>query len=66
MNELEFLTGALHYYNIEIISVNGTRITVGRGYEIELEANGIYKLLSNNQVVAPFNDVNELCQFILL
>lgn len=66
MNNLEFLTGALNYYHIEILSVNGSRITLGRGYEIELEANGIFKLLSNGQVVAPFNDVKELCQFILL
>jgi hypothetical protein len=32
--------------------------------EIEIEANGIFKLRSEGLVIAPFADLDELCQFI--
>ena len=57
---------ALQYYTIEVLSDGGSLIKVARGYEIEMEANGIYKLISDGQVVAPFTDADELCRFILL
>jgi hypothetical protein len=66
MTAQEYLKAALNYFNIEIISINENHFTVGRGYEIEIEANGIYKLLSDGQVVAPFDDIEEMCRFILM
>jgi hypothetical protein len=66
MDAKTILLGALQYYNIEILQEAGQHITVGRGYTIEVESNGLYKLCSDGQVVAPFDDVDELCRFILL
>lgn len=66
MTALEILIAALKNYNIEIIATNNNSVTVGKGYHIEVEANGLYKLFSHELVVAPFDDVDELCRFILL
>lgn len=66
MNAGEILEGALQYYEIGILAAAGNHFSVAHGYEIEVEANGIYKLLHEGQVVGPFDDVDELCRFILL
>jgi hypothetical protein len=66
MTAKEILIGALQYYTIEIFEINETTIKVAKGYEVEVEKNGVYKLMCDGQVIAPFNDVDELCRFILL
>lgn len=66
MDAKMILLDALQYYSIEVLQDVQQHITVGRGYTIEVETNGLYKLCSDGQVVAPFDDVNELCRFILL
>ena len=33
-------------------------------YAIEIEGKSLFKLLQAGQVVAPFNEVEELCHFI--
>jgi hypothetical protein len=65
MEALKTLTEALKFYGIEILSVNSNHVKVQDKYEIEVEANGLYKLLDDGYIVAPFNDINELCRFIL-
>jgi len=65
MTALEILLGALQFYEIEVLSVNRNHVKVQNNYEIEVEANGMYKLLDDGYIVAPFNDVNDLCRFIL-
>ena len=66
MTAQEILLEALKFYEIEIISVNGNRVKIQNYFEIEVEANGLYKLLDDGYIVAPFNDLNELCRFILV
>ncbi|MEO8762953.1 MAG: hypothetical protein ABI416_01640 [Ginsengibacter sp.] len=66
MIALEILMEALQFYQIKIESVNGTLVKVQNGYEIEVEPNGLYKLSSDGYVVAPFDEINELCRFILM
>lgn len=66
MNRTELLQAALQFYSIEIIKIENNHFTIGRGYEIEVERNGLYKLKSDGQIVAPFDDVDELCRFVLL
>ena len=39
-------------------------ITLSKGYSIEVEGPQLYKLLQQDQVVAPFASVEELCLFI--
>jgi hypothetical protein len=65
MTALEILLDALKFYEIEIISINGNRVKVQNKFEIEVESNGLYKLFDDGYVVAPFDDINELCRFIL-
>jgi hypothetical protein len=62
----QLLLGALAYYKIDVLHVDNQFISIIKDYRIEIEQNGIYKLIENGQVIAPFADIDELCQFILL
>ena len=64
MTALEILIGGLNFYEIEILFVEGNHVKLLHNYEIEVETNGMYKLLDDGYVVAPFDDINELCRFI--
>lgn len=55
---------ALAYYEIEILKDEGMRLQLERDYEVEVESGFLFKLLWRGEVVAPFNDLNEMCQFI--
>ena len=61
----EILLDALRFYEIDIVSVNGTRVKVQNDYEIEVQALGDYKLFDDGNIVALFTDLDELCWFIL-
>jgi hypothetical protein len=65
MEAKEELKDCLQFFNIPIEMEEGTRLYVQKGYCIEVESNGLYKLLQHGEVIAPFNDLNELCHFIL-
>jgi hypothetical protein len=65
MTPLEILLEALAFYAIEIIAVNGNHVKVQNKFEIEVEANGLYKLSDDGYIIAPFADLNDLCRFIL-
>ena len=65
MSSLEILKEALKIYEIDIIGVEGNHVKLQNNYEVEVEKNNLYKLLNNENVIAPFNDLNELCRFIL-
>ncbi len=41
----ENLLEALKVYQIEILSIEGNHVKVQNNYEIEVESNGLYKLL---------------------
>lgn len=60
----EWLLLALSDFNIEIISDKGHLVEVEKEYSIEIEQNGIFKLIWKGKVVAPFRDLAELCHFI--
>jgi hypothetical protein len=65
MTPLEILLDALTFYEINILCVIDNHVQLQNNYNVEVEANGLYKLFDDGYVVAPFNDVNELCRFIL-
>jgi hypothetical protein len=65
MSSLEILLDALKVYNIEVLSIDGTHVKLQNNYEVEVEKNKLYKLIDDGYIVAPFADLNELCQFIL-
>lgn len=65
MTALEILLEALKFYEIEVASVNSNYVKVQNNYEIEVESDGLYKLSDDGYIVAPFDDINELCRFML-
>ena len=60
----EFLLFALNHFGIIVTSHDGKMVHMNMGYTIEIEGKNLFKLIQNNQVIAPFNDVEELCNFI--
>ena len=60
----EFLLFALAHFGIEAISQEGNLVMLEKGYTIEIEGENLFKLLQDGMVVAPFADVESLCQFI--
>jgi len=65
MTTLEMLLEALKVYEIEVIAIEGTRVTLQNNYEVEVEKNQLYKLMESGYIIAPFADLNELCRFII-
>jgi len=55
---------ALSDFGIAVVSDDGITLAVEKEYSIEIEQNGIFKLRWKGKVVAPFQDLAELCQFI--
>lgn len=62
----EWLLLALSDFNIAVLADHGDVLEVGKEYSIELEANGVFKLRWKGRVVAPFQDLAEMCHFIQL
>ena len=60
----EFLRFALQHFHIEVLSETEKFIDLEKEYRIEWENDHLYKLLYKGQVVAPFNDIEELCYFL--
>lgn len=65
MTALEILLEALKYYEIEVIAITGNQVKLQHHFEVEVEANGLYKLSEDGYIIAPFDDLNELCHFTL-
>ncbi len=66
MTSLEILLEALKVYEIEVIAIEGNKVKLQKNFEVEVEKNKLYKLIDDGYIVAPFNDLNELCRFILM
>lgn len=66
LNARTKLLEALKAYELRVLSENEETgiLVLEKDYSIEIEANGIYKLKSAGKVIAPFADLEELCQFI--
>ena len=60
-----FLLFCLKHFGLKVIKEEDDKLFfLEQGYCIELESNGLLKLLHAGQVIAPFSDVEELCDFI--
>lgn len=62
----EWLLLAFNEYKIKVLAETGPYFQLERGYTVEIEKNGVFKLRHEQKVVAPFLDLDELCQFIQL
>jgi hypothetical protein len=60
----EFLRFALQHFNIKVLNESDATIDLERDYSIAWENNRLYKLFHKGMVVAPFDDIEELCRFI--
>lgn len=60
----EWLLYALDAYNIAVLAEKDNFVEIEKGYVVEIESNGVFKLLCGGAVVAPFRDLEELCRFI--
>lgn len=65
MTPQEMLLDCLAYYEIQVNRVENNLIFTIKDYEIEVEKNGLYKLKQSGAVIAPFDNLDALCQFIL-
>lgn len=59
-----FLLYALNFLEIKILKEESNVLYLEKGYAIEIENENLFKLLSDNAVIAPFDDIEELCIFI--
>ncbi len=48
----------------QIVEVKGKHISLAHTYGVEVEREGLYKLTHGGSVIAPFDDVQELIEFI--
>jgi len=60
----EFLLFGLKHFDIKVDSCEGKMVNLEKGYAVEIEGKKLFKLLQNNQVIAPFSGVEALCEFI--
>jgi hypothetical protein len=60
----ELLLLVLAGMDIAVLSEDGNNVYVANEYIIEVEGASLYKLVHKGQVVAPFNDLIEMCNFI--
>jgi len=60
----ELLLNVLQNMEISIIRENGNCIWTDGGFSIEIEGPYLYKLLHEDDVIAPYQDVMDMCVFI--
>lgn len=65
MTYKEQLLDSLHYYQLPVLWEKGNTVGTIHGFSIEVENHGVFKLLEATTVIAPFSDLEELCNFIL-
>ena len=64
LSPTQHLRMALDYYEIPIERIEERMFYLANDYQVEVERGFLFKLLWRNEVVAPFNDLDEMCQFI--
>jgi hypothetical protein len=60
----EWLLLALSDFGIAIVADEGNTLDLEKEYSVEIEQNGVFRLTWRGKVVAPFQDLAELCHFI--
>lgn len=65
MTSKQHLLLALDYYGLKVMEDNDKVVQLEDDYQIEVESGFLFKLLWRGEVVAPFDDLDELCRFIL-
>jgi len=63
-NPKDFLLFALNHFKLEVVRHEGKMVYIEKDYSIEIEGKKLFKLMQGGAVVSPFDDVEELCNFI--
>lgn len=63
-NPKDFLLFALNHFGLEVNYHEGKMVYLKQAYTIEIEGKELFKLSYQDEVIAPFGSVEELCQFI--
>lgn len=64
INVHEFLRFAIQHYGFELTEVAGNHYHLASGHEIEVEGPSLFRLSYEGSVLAPFGDLEEMCEFI--
>jgi hypothetical protein len=61
----QHLLMALYHYGIRVVEDQGQRLVLERDFAVELERGFLFKLYWRDSVVAPFDQLDELCLHVL-
>ena len=59
-----FLLFALSHFDLKVLKKEGKMIYIEQGYAVEIEGESLFKLMQGGQVISPFSDIEEMCNFI--
>jgi|688.fasta_scaffold07912_13 hypothetical protein len=60
----ELLLQAFHAYGISVIREDGNKVFTESEYCVEVEGPHLFKLSQDDYIVAPYDNIDELCQMI--
>jgi len=63
-NVLDNVISKLNEHSLVIVSKDDKQVHLDGDYCIEIERENLYKLKQGDMVVAPFDNMEEMCQFI--
>nr|WP_287937489.1 hypothetical protein [Algoriphagus sp.] len=64
MTAIDKLIEEMQRFELPVLNHQENQIETQAGYIIEVERLGLYKLIHLGDVIAPFDDLEELCLFI--
>lgn len=64
MTAINSLMVMMEQFGLPVLDHQGNTIKTQSSYCIEVEESGLYKLIHLGDVIAPFDDLEELCLFI--
>lgn len=64
MNAMENLLDIMARFGLPVLRQAEKQVETKSGYVIEVEGMGLYKLIHLGDVIAPFDDAEEMCAFI--
>lgn len=64
MTATESLLKVMDSFDLPVLDHKGKVVVTISGFEIEVEGYRLYKLIHQGEIVSPFDDLKELCEFI--
>ncbi|MDP3200361.1 MAG: hypothetical protein Q8M62_11065 [Algoriphagus sp.] len=64
MNAMDNLLEMMAVFGLPVLKQGEKQVETLSGFLIEVERVGLYKLIHLGDVIAPFDDLEEMCDFI--